>query len=96
MVQRIADLTNRTIERRVSSEMSALGVAFMAGIQLGIWTTEDLSSLHKIERTFVPCDPERRGKLMTRYRQWVRACYRFRGWKKETHLERESTFKRNS
>ena len=35
VVQLIADLTGKTIERRTSSEMSAFGIAFLAGLYSG-------------------------------------------------------------
>jgi len=35
IVQLIANLTSKTIERRTSSEMSAFGIAFLAGMQSG-------------------------------------------------------------
>ena len=76
----IADLTNRPIERRLSSEMSALGVALMAGIHIGIWKTEDLQGLKKIDKLFKPRDISKSDKVLARYKKWVKACSRFRNW----------------
>ena len=80
VVQTIADLSNRPVERRLSSEMSALGVALMAGIHIGIWKADDLQGLKKVDKLFTPRSQEERGKVLARYKQWLMACCRFRKW----------------
>ena len=80
VVQMIADLTNRPIERRLSSEMSSLGVALMAGIHIGIWETADLQGLKKVDKLFVPRKNGESDRVLVRYKLWNKACSRFRNW----------------
>ncbi|KOX80352.1 Putative glycerol kinase 5 [Melipona quadrifasciata] len=55
VLQLIADLTGFVVERATSTEMSILGVAFVAGLQCGIWKRkEDVYKLRKVDRTFKP------------------------------------------
>jgi len=101
IVQLIANLTSKTIERRTSSEMSAFGIAFLAGMQsgkefkkavqinwktnfmnsfLGIWRSRDcLLKMKKNDKVFHP-QYEERDKCLERYKQWVKACHRFKNW----------------
>lgn len=55
VVQLIADLTGRPIERSKHRDMSCLGVAFLAGLGFGIWKTKDeLIKLHQNNQLFIP------------------------------------------
>ena len=80
VVQMIADLTNRPIERRLSSEMSSLGVALMAGIHVGIWKTADLQGLKKVDKLFNPRNNGESARVLVRYKLWNKACSRFINW----------------
>jgi glycerol kinase len=41
IVQQIANLTGKLIERRTSSEMSAFGIAFLSGLYSGTHVSQD-------------------------------------------------------
>ena len=51
IVQLISNLTGKMIERRTSSEMSAFGIAFLAGLHSGI--TEFMSPVSPVFHTEV-------------------------------------------
>ncbi|KAK9310819.1 hypothetical protein QLX08_000104 [Tetragonisca angustula] len=80
VLQLLADLTGLEVERATTTEMSILGVAFLAGLQCGVWKSkEDVHKLRKIEKTFKP-----NVENMMRYRlmmnQWKQALQRFGRW----------------
>ncbi|TRY74858.1 hypothetical protein TCAL_11213 [Tigriopus californicus] len=86
IVQMIANLTGRPIFRASSSEMSAFGTAFMAGLNEGVWNSlEDLKKLRSIERVFQPCQDEKHlADLKRHYERWIAACHRFTHWNTDT------------
>jgi hypothetical protein len=46
----------------------------------GVWPSRDaIYKLKQVDMTFRP-DPEDRAKSLDDYRQWVKACHRFRNW----------------
>lgn len=71
-VQFIADMLQVSVDRPVITETTALGVAFMAGLQLGIYESlDDIAQIWACERTFDPIMPE---EQMTRlYSGWTKA-----------------------
>uniref|UniRef100_A0AAU8HQE8 Glycerol kinase 5 n=1 Tax=Glenea cantor TaxID=983541 RepID=A0AAU8HQE8_9CUCU len=82
--QMLADLTGLAVERQ-SSEMSVLGVAFLAGITCGIWSDkEQLKEFHETEKVFTPCTSEEYKNACRRnLSEWMVAAYRFKSWYKE-------------
>lgn len=55
LMQFLADILNIRIERAVSAEISALGVAFLAGLQAGVFTQlDDMKQLWRKDRIFEP------------------------------------------
>lgn len=54
LLQFQADLLNIPIERPKSLEITAFGVAFLAGLKVGIWKLNQFSKLRKVESTFNP------------------------------------------
>ncbi len=55
LLQFLADMTNVNITRPTCIETSALGAAYLAGLQVGVFDTlEDISRLRKIDRIFKP------------------------------------------
>ncbi len=55
VVQLIADLTGKEVERAVHRDMSSLGTAFLAGLAIGFWKdTHDISKLRVSEKVFYP------------------------------------------
>ncbi|XP_023288385.1 putative glycerol kinase 5 [Orussus abietinus] len=80
IMQLLADLSGLEVERATSSEMPILGVAFLAGLQYGIWKKkEELLQFRHVEKIFVPCE-ERRKAYSTVFSEWKRALNRFKEW----------------
>nr|CAD7194093.1 unnamed protein product [Timema douglasi] len=78
--QLLADLIEIKVERPTSTEMSVLGVGFLAGLYSGVWKSkEELCQLRKVDRVF---EPQKNSKqnyepIMT---QWSEALTRFFNW----------------
>ncbi|KAJ8972247.1 hypothetical protein NQ317_011072 [Molorchus minor] len=89
----LADLTNLVVERQ-TSEMSVLGVTFLAGLSCGnkilqllesMWKDKDeLDSYHKIDDIFKPSITEDYSeKIRRQLDKWMEAVERFKAWYKE-------------
>ncbi|XP_060527084.1 putative glycerol kinase 5 isoform X2 [Cylas formicarius] len=79
--QMVSDLTDLKVER-LSSEMSVLGAAYVAGLSCGMWSSEsELTGMIKIQRTFLPTnDPKYKKSVDVSLHQWQRAAERFLSW----------------
>lgn len=81
LMQFQADILGAEVERPEVIESTAMGAAFLAGIQSGLWKKEDIVSNRKVERTFTPAmDEATRNRL---YKGWRKAVERTKGWSKE-------------
>ena len=76
-----ADILGIPVERPVTTESTALGAAYLAGLATGFWKSEeDLAHQLKIQRRFEPAMiGSRRDDL---YSGWQRAVERAKGWAK--------------
>jgi glycerol kinase len=73
-----ADILGTEVERPKVVESTALGAAYFAGIQSGLWKKEDILENRKIEKCFVPqMEPATRERL---YAGWRKAVKRSMGW----------------
>jgi len=54
LMQFQADIMQIAVERPKIIEVTALGVAFLAGIQAGLWTLENVNQLRKNDKAFQP------------------------------------------
>lgn len=74
LMQFQADLLGIPVVRPACVETTALGAAYLAGLSAGVYqSTEELSSLWKAERRFVPTmDKHRADELMARWERAVR------------------------
>lgn len=80
ILQLLADLTGLQVERATNIEMSILGVAFLAGLQCGIWENkEEILKLRKTEIIFEP-NEENRLRYQPIIEEWKRALQRLRQW----------------
>lgn len=78
LMQFQADILGTDVERPEVVESTALGAAYFAGIQSGIWKKEDILSNRKVEKCFKPSmDEQTREKL---YSGWKKAVARTMGW----------------
>jgi putative glycerol kinase 5 len=77
--QTLADLTGIIVERLDSTEMSVLGVGFLAGIKTGVWDGKaDLNKLNKTEKSFKPKIHSE--MCMNQFSKWSNAIKRFTSW----------------
>ncbi|HTJ51843.1 MAG TPA: glycerol kinase GlpK [Cyclobacteriaceae bacterium] len=78
LMQFQADILGTEVERPYVIESTAMGAAYLAGIQVGIWKKEDIIRNRKIEKRFTPQMEESvRQKL---YKGWQKAVSRTMGW----------------
>lgn len=75
--QNLADLTARVIERPVVTETTALGAAYLAGLQAGVFDSlDDIAQAWRLDRRFEPRLAE--GLRNARYTRWKEAVARVR------------------
>ncbi len=80
LMQFQADILGIPVEQPEQAETTALGAAFLAGLQAGIWTCkEDVAKGWRLKRRFEPCmDSSARDAAMSRWRQAVAAVRSFK------------------
>ena len=82
LMQMQADFTGLPVERPVNTETTALGAAYLAGLESGIWSSiEEVAELRQVDRVFEPrlSSAERH----TRLAHWRRAVERTLNWASE-------------
>jgi glycerol kinase len=73
-----ADILDAEVERPEVIESTALGAAYLAGIQIGLWKKQDIIRNRKIQKQFTPSMNESvRNRL---YKGWKKAVERTKGW----------------
>lgn len=78
LMQFQADILGSDVERPEVIESTALGAAYLAGIQSGLWKKEDILKNRKIHKTFTPqMESPAPEKL---YKGWLKAVERTKGW----------------
>lgn len=78
LMQFQADILGTEVHRPKVIESTAMGAAFLAGIQVGIWTQEDIDQSRPMDRIFKPTfEKEKRDHL---YKTWQKAVERTKGW----------------
>ncbi|RKN83658.1 glycerol kinase GlpK [Ulvibacterium marinum] len=78
LMQFQADILDTEVHRPEVIESTAMGAAFLAGIQVGFWTQEDIDQSRPIDRVFQPTfDRVKRKRL---YKNWQKAVDRTKGW----------------
>jgi len=79
LMQFQADILNKTVQRPVVRETTALGAAYLAGLAAGVWTSrEEIRSLWKCDVSFVPKMSE--AKRQAGKRGWAKAVTRSLDW----------------
>ena len=80
LMQFQADILGCEVERPTQVESTALGAAYFAGIQAGVWDLASIAAMRTVERVFKPdMGSEQRQRL---YGQWKKAVERTLGWAK--------------
>jgi glycerol kinase len=78
LMQFQADILGSEVERPEVIESTALGAAYLAGIQIGLWKKEAIIKNRKIQKRFTPqMDETTRYKL---YNGWLKAVERTKRW----------------
>ncbi len=83
LMQYQADLTGVVVERPTVTETTALGAAYLAGLAVGFWESEEeVSNNWQLDRRFEPkMSADKRDDLLY---QWHRAVERSRAWVEES------------
>ena len=73
-MQRLADVLGAPVDRPIVMETTALGAAWLAGFQAGVWPDQDgFAKTWRLDRTFTPgLDEAVRSASLTRWRDCVR------------------------
>jgi glycerol kinase len=78
LMQFQADILGTPVERPEVIESTAMGAAYLAGIQIGLWEKENIIKNRKIQKRFTPeMTADTRNKL---YKGWVKAVKRSMDW----------------
>ena len=78
LMQFQADILGTKVERPEVIESTAMGAAYLAGIQIGLWKKEDIIRNRKIQKLFNPeMEETTRVKL---YKGWQKAVERTMKW----------------
>ncbi len=78
LMQFQADILDSEVHRPEVIESTAMGAAFLAGIQVGLWKQEDVDQNRPMNRIFKPTfDRVKRKRL---YKKWKQAVERTKGW----------------
>ena len=78
LMQIQADVAGLPVVRAKTSESTALGAAYLAGIAVGFWSESDVDAQWEAERTFTPSISE--DEREARVAAWHRAVARAKGW----------------
>jgi len=81
LMQFQADILDTEVHRPEVIESTAMGAAFLAGIQVGLWKQEDVDQNRPMNRIFKPTfDRVKRKRL---YEKWQQAVERTKGWEEQ-------------
>ena len=78
LLQFQADILGTDVERPLIIETTAMGAAYLAGIQCGIWSLEDVSKHRKVDRVFTPKMSQQTRENL--YLGWKKAISRTANW----------------
>ena len=81
LMQFQADILDSEVHRPEIIESTAMGAAFLAGIQVGFWKQSDIDENRPMNRIFKPTfDRVKRKRL---YKKWQKAVERCKGWEED-------------
>jgi glycerol kinase len=78
LMQFQADILGTEVERPEVIESTAMGAAYLAGIQIGLWKKESIIQHRKIQKRFIPEMKEATRNGL--YAGWLKAVERTKGW----------------
>ncbi len=81
LMQFQSDILGCEVHRPKVIESTAMGAAYLAGIQVGLWQQSDIDQNRDIDKIFKPTfDSDKRDRL---YGKWQKAVKRTKGWELE-------------
>jgi len=82
LMQFQADILGVPVVIQATTETTALGAAYLAGLAVGFWKDQSqIVTNYRVKRRFIPRMSSRERKSL--YRKWKMAVERARGWKEE-------------
>ena len=78
LMQFQADILDTPVMRPEVIETTAMGVAALAGLAVGLWTMDDLDKIRKTEKVFYSKMPDNEREI--KYRGWLKAIGRTQNW----------------
>lgn len=79
LMQFQSDILNTYIDKPMTSETTALGACFLAGLAVGFWTMSDIKSMWGIDKIYKPKMTETlRKELYSGWQKAIRACLTFK------------------
>jgi glycerol kinase len=82
LMQFQADILGVPVVIQETTETTALGAAYLAGLAVGFWKDSgQLSRNFKVQKKFTPRMPAKQRESL--YRKWKKAVERARGWEEE-------------
>ena len=78
LMQFQSNILGCTLERPAMTESTALGVCFMAGLGINLWTMEELPQLRKVAAVFDPKFEDAQIKML--YDKWLKAIEKTKNW----------------
>ncbi|HID55813.1 TPA: glycerol kinase GlpK [Candidatus Poribacteria bacterium] len=73
LMQFQSDILNMPVERAIHKETTSLGAAYLAGLNVGMWDLDQIRSLRKVDKVFLPqMECRRRIELRKGWRKAVR------------------------
>jgi len=81
LMQFQADMLGVPVEKPECIESTAMGAAYLAGLEIGLWSKDQILQTKEIEKTFIPAfNSLKREKL---YKGWQKALNKSREWHEE-------------
>lgn len=81
LMQFQADILNTNVERPKNIESTALGAAYLAGIEVGLWKHNSIQKSKGIDQKFTPKMDDKKRKNL--YKGWQKAVQRSMNWIEE-------------
>ena len=79
LMQFQSDILNAYIDKPMTSETTALGACFLAGLAVGFWTMADIKSMWGIDKIYKPLMTEAmRKELYSGWQKAIKACLAFK------------------
>lgn len=79
LMQFQSDILNTYIDKPITSETTALGAAYLAGLSVKLWTKEDIKQMWGIDKIYKPVLSEKcRKQLYSGWQKAVKACMMFK------------------